>query len=84
MLPDLLLKILQDCGEYNENKLNCHKEHSIFSSFLNFFTPTNGEVWLALSDGGERVVWHPAGCSLIGNKVYNGSASHMKCVIHII
>jgi len=29
------------------------------------FTPTCGEVWLALGDGGERVVWHPAGCSVI-------------------
>jgi len=31
---------------------------------------TSGEVWLALSDGRQRVFWHPAGCSRIGNMDY--------------
>jgi len=39
-----------------------------FAASYNFFTPTSGEVCLALNDEEERVVWHSAGCSRIDTK----------------
>gem|GEM_PF-4961952 len=41
-----------------------------FAASYNFFIPTSGEVWLALSDGGESVLWHPTVCSRKGTKDY--------------